>query len=62
MLSLLTTILDLLGAVLVVAGLAFAAGLLFVPAAFVVAGAGLLLLSWLFDFRARRAAAAGGAV
>lgn len=68
MLSLLTTILDLAGAVLFIAGLAFAAGLLFVPAAFLVAGAGLLLLSWLFDYRAqaaaraaRAAAVAGGA-
>lgn len=69
MLPLITTILDLLGLVLVVAGLALAAGLLFVPAGFAVAGLGLLGVSWLLDRRsqtARRgtnaAYATGGAV
>lgn len=38
----LTTVLDLAGAGLVVAGVA----LVYVPAAFVVAGAGVLLVSW----------------
>lgn len=38
----LTTTLDLAGAALIVTGLA----LVFVPAAFLAAGAGLLLISW----------------
>lgn len=38
----LTTALDLCGASLIVAGVA----LIWVPAAFLVAGAGLLLISW----------------
>lgn len=38
----LTTALDVAGAVLIVAGIA----LVWVPAAFIVAGAGLLLISW----------------
>lgn len=66
---LLTTILDLAGLVLVVAGLALAAAVLFVPAGFVVGGLGLLAVSWLLDRRAqagRRATnaayATGGAV
>lgn len=38
----LTTALDVAGAALIVAGIA----LVWVPAAFIVAGAGLLLISW----------------
>lgn len=38
----LTTALDLAGAMLIVAGVA----LVWMPAAFIVAGAGLLLISW----------------
>jgi hypothetical protein len=41
----LTTVLDVLGAVLVVAGVAF----VFWPAALVAAGCFLLLASWRFD-------------
>lgn len=71
MLPQITTILDLLGLVLVVAGLSLAAGLLFAPAGFAVAGLGLLGMSWLLDYRAQaparaarkaaKAAVAGGA-
>lgn len=72
MLSLITSILDLLGLVLVVAGLSLAAGLLFLPLGVAVAGAGLLLVSVLLDYRAQaparaarkaaKAATAGGTV
>lgn len=45
-----TTILDLIGALLLVlAGGLFAASVLGVPAGLAAAGAGLLLLSWLID-------------
>lgn len=64
-LSILTSILDLAGSLGIVAGLAFAAGLLYLPAGILVGGAGLLFVSWLISSRAARAAraaAAGGGV
>lgn len=47
-----TDILDLLGLLLIVVALALAAGLFFLPAAFAVAGAGVLVVSWLVDRKA----------
>lgn len=44
-----TTVLDLLGAVLVVAGLALFVGQWSPPAGLAVAGVGLLVVSWLAD-------------
>lgn len=44
-----TTVLDLLGAVLVVAGLAVLVGQWSPPAGLAVAGMGLLVVSWLAD-------------
>lgn len=55
-LSQLTTILELVGLLLIVAGVAIAVALLFAPSGLLVAGAGLLGLSWLIDYRADRAA------
>jgi hypothetical protein len=55
-LSILTTILDLAGSLAVVAGLAFAAGLFYMPAGVLTAGAGLLFVSWLIGYRAAAAA------
>lgn len=50
-----TTILDLIGALLLVLALSlFAASLWGVLAGLAVAGAGLLVLSWLIDFFAKR--------
>jgi hypothetical protein len=51
-----TTTLDLLGLLAAVAGLAWAAALLWLPAALLVLGAGLLGISALIDYRARRGA------
>ncbi|MHA7292617.1 hypothetical protein [Arthrobacter sp. HLT1-21] len=48
-----TTILDLLGVTLIVAGVV----LIYVPAAFLVAGAGCLAVSWRVANRARPTAA-----
>jgi len=55
-LSLLTTILELAGMLAIVAGLAFAAALLFLPAGLLAGGAGLLFVAWLIDSRQDRAA------
>ncbi len=50
-----TTILDLLGILLLIlAGALFAAALWGLPAGLAVAGAGLLGLSWLIDFAKRK--------
>lgn len=51
-----TTALDLLGLLAVVAGLALAAFLFWAPAGVLVLGAGLLGCSALIDYRARAAA------
>lgn len=47
-----TTLLDLIGLLLIVFALALAAGAFFVPAGFAVAGAGVLVVSWLCDRKA----------
>lgn len=47
----LTSWLDLLGILLVVAAAALAVGLWFLPAGVAVAGVGLLIASWLIDRR-----------
>lgn len=49
-----TTLLDLVGLLLFVAGLAVWAGLWFLPAGFCVLGAGVLVISWLLDRKARK--------
>lgn len=49
-----TTLLDLIGMVLIVTGLAVAAGLFYLPAGFLVFGVGILLISWLLDRKARK--------
>lgn len=61
-LSFLTTILDLAGSLGIVAGLAFAAGLLYLPAGILVAGIGLLFVSWLISYRAAAKAREAAAV
>ena len=53
MLEWVTSVLDLVGLLLLVAGVAFAVAAWSVPAALVVAGLALLALSWLVD-RVRR--------
>ncbi|TQL58538.1 hypothetical protein FB461_1953 [Rarobacter faecitabidus] len=54
--SLITTVLDLLGAVLIVIALALAAGAWWTPAGVFVAGVGLVAVSWLVDLPRRRSA------
>lgn len=47
-----TTMLDLLGLALIVLAAALVAGMFFFPASFAVAGAGVLIISWLCDRKA----------
>lgn len=54
MLDAVTTLLDLAGALLLVAAVAVAVAAVSVPAALAVGGAGLLAASWLIDRLARR--------
>jgi len=57
-LSQLTTILELVGLLLIIAAASIALGMLFAAAGLAVAGLGLLGLSWLIDYRANAAARA----
>jgi hypothetical protein len=60
-LSFLTTILELAGMLAIVAGVALAVALLFMPAGLLVGGSGLLFMAWLIDSRQERAAKAAAA-
>lgn len=51
-----TTVLDLVGMLLLVAAVVVVLWSLFIPGAIAAGGVGLLLISWLIDWRTARAA------